>query len=297
MRCLLAGEVVDDLRRGVVDALYIGSARNGNLRVWVCLEKPWMPVSPTASMPDPAHETLYMALAIGNNAYQGVGLRELTKCETDARDMGSLLSQLGYRVSLCVNGTKDAMENAVICFVDKLHKVGRGASGRVAVVHYSGHGLERDGELYLAPIDCTSTTVDSECWCAHFPCNQCRSLSHYPAYSRVFVPSPPCSTPNSHPATKQSCVSLGWLLDTLRMDLSGSSDVLVVLLDTCRSQFRDGTKGPDEVGQRRKGSIVTEEPPALCPKYVSLPLKASIHDHTCSGPAPPSPDVWVPNGK
>ena len=86
-----------------------------------------------------------VALVVGNSDYRyTTGLRNP---RNDANDMAATLRRLGFSVIL-------GMDLGVDGFYDKLaqfHDATRGSS--VALFFYAGHGIQVDGENYLAPVD------------------------------------------------------------------------------------------------------------------------------------------------
>lgn len=86
-----------------------------------------------------------VALVFGNSAYQR--LRELTNPRHDAEDLAKALRSLGFEVHLSIDVTHDAMNQA-------LGQFGRQAQfADIALIFYAGHGLQRGGVNYLAPMD------------------------------------------------------------------------------------------------------------------------------------------------
>lgn len=92
-----------------------------------------------------------VALVIGNSAYR-VG--PLDNPANDARDMARALSDVGFDVSLLVNADRREMLGAVRDFGRKIK------GGGVGLFFYAGHGLQVDGENYLAPVDAAMTQGD-----------------------------------------------------------------------------------------------------------------------------------------
>jgi Tfp pilus assembly protein PilF len=85
------------------------------------------------------------ALLIGNDSY--VYGRPLHNATNDARDMATKLTSLGYSIALAVNVTQQQLSQAMEVFGRSL------VAGDTAVVYYSGHGFQVDGENYLVPVD------------------------------------------------------------------------------------------------------------------------------------------------
>ena len=93
-----------------------------------------------------------IALVIGNGKYENAGV--LTNPVNDAVAIGDLLKKAGFDVvDLRLNLGVVEFKRAVREFVD------RAANADVAVVYYSGHGLEFGGVNYLVPVDAKLTSV------------------------------------------------------------------------------------------------------------------------------------------
>ncbi len=85
------------------------------------------------------------ALVIGVNDYQLV--TPLKKAVGDAEAMRDTLSRLGFDVDLVLNPTRRQLNRAISDFQLKIQP------GDVALVHFSGHGVEINGQNYLLPAD------------------------------------------------------------------------------------------------------------------------------------------------
>jgi uncharacterized caspase-like protein len=89
----------------------------------------------------PAHAEKRVALVIGNAAYRNVSA--LLNPRNDANDIAASLTRLNFSVSKVIDGTFDDMRRALLQF-------GRDAVGAdMAVIYYSGHGMEIGGENWL----------------------------------------------------------------------------------------------------------------------------------------------------
>ena len=86
------------------------------------------------------------AFIIGNNGYTHFG--QLANCKNDAKGMKSALEQHGFVVEMHLDLGKSDTEAALQGWVENLP-----SSQCSALVHFSGHGLEIDGENFLVPID------------------------------------------------------------------------------------------------------------------------------------------------
>ncbi len=93
-----------------------------------------------------------IALVIGNGKYENAGV--LANPVNDANAIGALLKKAGFDlVDLRLNLGVVEFKRSVREFVD------RAANADVAVVYYSGHGLEFGGVNYLVPVDAKLTSV------------------------------------------------------------------------------------------------------------------------------------------
>lgn len=87
-----------------------------------------------------------VALVIGNGDYFGER-QDLGNAVKDAEDIARVLQALEFEVDLITNADRDAMSDAVTFFGRALN------DADVGLLYYAGHGLQIDGENYLAPID------------------------------------------------------------------------------------------------------------------------------------------------
>lgn len=86
-----------------------------------------------------------IALLIGNNRYSHIG--KLDKPINDATDLSHALKNLGFEVMLKTDADKSTLEAAISEFGQKAQ------SANVAMLFYSGHGLQVNGENILVPVD------------------------------------------------------------------------------------------------------------------------------------------------
>ncbi len=84
-----------------------------------------------------------VALVIGEAAYEHLPALENTG--NDARAMARLLGDLGFDVSTVADGDRDRLAKSLKRFVEDA------ADADVALLYYSGHGIEAGGENYLVP--------------------------------------------------------------------------------------------------------------------------------------------------
>jgi len=92
-----------------------------------------------------------VALVIGNDNYRNVP--KLSNAVNDARAMAQALRECGFEVKLVVDANFEQMGTSVDDFSKSLHR------GDVALFYYSGHGMQVNGENYLAPVE---LVVDNE---------------------------------------------------------------------------------------------------------------------------------------
>ena len=85
------------------------------------------------------------ALVIGNNAYTKA--RPLRNGAHDAADVTAVLKRASFDVTPLTDSTETRLKEAVRHFASNVN------SGDVALLFYSGHGLQIGGENYLIPVD------------------------------------------------------------------------------------------------------------------------------------------------
>ena len=86
-----------------------------------------------------------IALVIGNSTYQNALVLGNPRLDADA--IAASMERLGFSVSRVADANFDSFRRALLNF-------GREArSADMAVVYYSGHGLEMNGENWLIPVD------------------------------------------------------------------------------------------------------------------------------------------------
>jgi hypothetical protein len=86
-----------------------------------------------------------VALVIGNEDYETIG--RLANPVNDATLIARTLAEVGFDVTSVTNQTEDQMGETIDRFVEKARQAD------VAAVYYAGHGLQKDGENYLMPVD------------------------------------------------------------------------------------------------------------------------------------------------
>jgi hypothetical protein len=98
----------------------------------------------------PAHAQKRLALVIGINDYKEVP--KLEKAIGDATAIGQKLSALGFDVTTALNLDRRQLNQALSKLYSAIEP------GDTVVVHYSGHGVEIQGENYLLPADIPAPT-------------------------------------------------------------------------------------------------------------------------------------------
>lgn len=86
-----------------------------------------------------------VALVIGESRYEQ--LPQLTNPAKDARDIDRLLGDLGFEVDRVLNANGQELQEAIARFEDEAK------DADVAMIYYSGHGIEAKGENFIAPTD------------------------------------------------------------------------------------------------------------------------------------------------
>jgi len=85
------------------------------------------------------------ALIVGINDYREI--TPLKKAVGDAEALKATLESLGFTVDLVLNADRRELNRAVSAFQSELQP------GDTALIHFSGHGVEIDGQNYLLPAD------------------------------------------------------------------------------------------------------------------------------------------------
>lgn len=86
-----------------------------------------------------------VALVVGNNDYRNIP--RLQTAVADARTMADTLKQLGFRVMVAENQTRQSFSETLLAFDQALEK------GDTAFFFYAGHGFEIEGQNFLLPTD------------------------------------------------------------------------------------------------------------------------------------------------
>ena len=94
-----------------------------------------------------------VALVIGQSDYAMLG--DLPNPRQDARALDDLLDDLGFDVSRVLDGDADELREEIADFITDA------AAADVALVYYSGHGVELAGRNFLLPVDTDLTSPQS----------------------------------------------------------------------------------------------------------------------------------------
>ncbi|MBK1865998.1 caspase family protein [Aestuariivirga sp. YIM B02566] len=92
-----------------------------------------------------------VALVIGQSAYEK--LPALPNPERDAREIEDLLARLGFETELATNENGRKLARSIEAFIEDA------GGADVALVYYSGHGIEAGGTNYLLPIDADEASL------------------------------------------------------------------------------------------------------------------------------------------
>jgi uncharacterized caspase-like protein len=107
-------------------------------------------VSATPSLNDLFKDEKRYALVIGNAAYpKNIGV--LRNPVNDATDFAKELQASNFEVQLLTNATYGQLRAAMLKFKEKVDAGDREKT--VSLFYYAGHGVQRDDENYLVPVD------------------------------------------------------------------------------------------------------------------------------------------------
>lgn len=99
-----------------------------------------------------AHAEKRVALVIGNSAYKNAPV--LMNPKNDAQDIGKSLRDLGFFTIVATDLDRNGMN-------DVLDRFSRAVGGaEIALVYYSGHGMQFAGKNYLLPIEARLENAD-----------------------------------------------------------------------------------------------------------------------------------------
>ena len=93
-----------------------------------------------------------VALVIGESDYENIP--KLTNPEHDARAIEEMLDSLGFETDVSNDRDARKLKRDLEGFVEDAE----GAD--VAVIYYSGHGIEAGGENFLVPVDADVSSLD-----------------------------------------------------------------------------------------------------------------------------------------
>jgi len=94
-----------------------------------------------------------VALVIGESDYSTI--RKLDNPKRDARAMDDMLAALGFSVDRVLDGDARKLRQAIADFVDEAK------DADVALVYYSGHGIEAGGSGFIVPVDADLSSPES----------------------------------------------------------------------------------------------------------------------------------------
>jgi len=94
-----------------------------------------------------------VALVIGESKYEQ--LPALANPSKDARDIDRLLGDLGFDVDRVLNADGDELQEAIARFEDEAK------DADIALIYYSGHGIEAKGQNFIAPTDTDLKTPET----------------------------------------------------------------------------------------------------------------------------------------
>jgi uncharacterized caspase-like protein len=100
-----------------------------------------------------------VALVIGESDHKNIA--KLANPENDARAVEEMLDKLGFETGVATNRDARKLKRDLEGFVDDAD----GAD--IAIIYYSGHGIEAGGENYLVPTTPMSarSTMPARSWC------------------------------------------------------------------------------------------------------------------------------------
>ncbi|MDX2064572.1 MAG: caspase family protein [Fimbriimonadaceae bacterium] len=108
-----------------------------------------------------------VALVIGNSEYLYGG--RLKNPVNDAADMAALLKRIGFEVILYPNANRERMLKALGEFKKSA------ADANIALVYFSGHGIQSNGENFLIPVD---AKIDEESMLPYHAINLSTIFTH-----------------------------------------------------------------------------------------------------------------------
>ncbi len=94
-----------------------------------------------------------VALVIGQSSY--ASLPALGNPANDARAIDGLLTELGFDVVTITDADRKKLRRSLARFVEDAE------DADVALLYYSGHGIEAGGDNFLVPVDATVSSLDA----------------------------------------------------------------------------------------------------------------------------------------
>ena len=138
--------------RYVLEAMYkIRSSRSLGRTLAVLLVLLFFGVA--AARAEDAKPLKGIALVIGQSRYEH--LAPLANPQEDARRIEALLAQLGFDTRLATDDNARRLKREIDGFIEDA------ADADVALLYYSGHGIEAGGVNYLLPIDADLSSLDA----------------------------------------------------------------------------------------------------------------------------------------
>ena len=104
-------------------------------------------MTPARSPLELAHDHQLKGVAQDIGESRNETLHALDNPKRDARAMDDMLDKLGFTVDRVLDADADKLRQEILSFIDEA----KGAD--VALVYYSGHGVEAGGQDYLVPTD------------------------------------------------------------------------------------------------------------------------------------------------
>jgi branched-chain amino acid transport system substrate-binding protein len=144
-------ELFGDVMGGELDGRSSAAVIEAKLPASSVQVAPQPPPPPVAHVAPPAASNVAalagrrVALVVGNASYRY--MPSLTNPRNDATDVESALKGLGFETILATDLDRSGMNNAM----ERFSRLVPGAS--VAMVYYSGHGMQFEGKNYLLPVD------------------------------------------------------------------------------------------------------------------------------------------------
>jgi uncharacterized caspase-like protein len=94
-----------------------------------------------------------IALVVAQSDYEN--LQDLANTTNDAREIQKLLADLGFEVQTVNDGDRKRLDRQLERFVEDAEEAD------VALLYYSGHGIEAGGQNFLVPVDADLSALDA----------------------------------------------------------------------------------------------------------------------------------------